>query len=119
MEGLNPNDIVKAIHIRFLPDSTKLDNLCGPRFKDACTLEFRNIISTEKVMVDGKEKNVTTLKPIATAVAEWKAQNGGSAGSETGGNTGGDTGGSGGNTGGSGGDTGGSGGDDGDDEDMN
>ena len=63
MDGLNPNDIVKAIHIRFLPDATKLDNLCGPKFKDACTLELRNI--------------VTTLKPIATAVAEWKAQNGG------------------------------------------
>ena len=28
MDGLNPNDIVKAIHIRFLPDATKLDNLC-------------------------------------------------------------------------------------------
>ena len=87
MDGLNPNDIVKAIHIRFLPDSTKLDNLCGPKFKDACTLELRNIISTQKVMVNGKEKNVTTLKPIATAVAEWKAQNG--EGSGTGGSTGG------------------------------
>ena len=89
MDGLNPNDIVKAIHIRFLPDSTKLDNLCGPKFKDACTLELRNIISTQKVMVNGKEKSVTTLKPIATAVAEWKAANGGtSSGSETGGNGG-------------------------------
>ncbi len=38
MEGLNPNDIVKAIHIRFLPDSTKLDNLCGPQFKNRCSL---------------------------------------------------------------------------------
>ena len=83
MDGLNPNDIVKAIHIRFLPDATKLDNLCGPKFKDACTLELRNIIDTQKVMVNGKQKVVTTLKPIATAVAEWKAQNGSSAGSET------------------------------------
>ena len=76
MDGLNPNDIVKAIHIRFLPDATKLDNLCGPKFKDACTLELRNIVDTQKVMVNGKQKTVTTLKPIATAVAEWKAQNG-------------------------------------------
>ena len=91
MDGLNPNDIVKAIHIRFLPDSTKLDNLCGPKFKDACTLELRNIIATQKVMVDGKEKTVTTLKPIATAVAEWKAQNGGTTGGDgNGGTTGGD-----------------------------
>ena len=77
MDGLNPNDIVKAIHIRFLPDATKLDNLCGPKFKDACTLELRNIVDTQKVTVNGKQKTVTTLKPIATAVAEWKAQNGG------------------------------------------
>ena len=99
MDGLNPNEIVKAIHIRFLPDSTKLDNLCGPKFKDACTLELRNIIATEKVMVNGKEKSVTTLKPIAPAVAEWKAANGGSSsGSETGGNSG-NSGNSGGNSG--------------------
>ena len=76
MDGLNPNDIVKAIHIRFLPDATKLDNLCGPKFKDACTRELRNIVDTQKVTVNGKQKAVTTLKPIATAVAEWKAQNG-------------------------------------------
>ena len=84
MDGLNPNDIVKAIHIRFLPDSTKLDNLCGPAFKDACTLELRNIVDTQEVTVDGKKKKVTTLKPIATAVAEWKAQNGQGSGSQSG-----------------------------------
>ena len=84
MDGLNPNDVVKAIHIRFLPDSTKLDNLCGPAFKDHCTLELRNIIATQKVTINGKEKSVTTLKPIATAVAEWKAQNGESSGSNSG-----------------------------------
>ena len=95
MDGLNPNDIVKAIHIRFLPDATKLDNLCGPAFKDACTLELRNIIDTQKVTVNGKQKTVTTLKPIATAVAEWKAQNGqggSSSGTEGGGNSGGNSG---------------------------
>lgn len=77
MDGLNPNDVVKAIHIRFLPDSTKLDNLCGPQFKNRCTLEFRNIVDTIEVTVDGKKKKMQTLKPIATAIAEWKAANGG------------------------------------------
>ena len=110
MEGLNPNDVVKAIHIRFLPDSSKLDNLCGPAFKDACTLELRNIVDTQEVTIDGKTRKVQTLKPIATAVAEWKAgtngggsstpseggQNGGGTneGGTTGGNEGGDNGGS-------------------------
>ena len=77
MDGLNPNDVVKAIHIRFLPDSTKLDNLCGPQFKNRCTLEFRNIVDTIEVTVDGKKKKMQTLKPIATAIAEWKAEHGG------------------------------------------
>ena len=77
MDGLNPNDVVKAIHIRFLPDSTKLDNLCGPQFKNRCTLEFRNIVDTIEVTVDGKTKKMQTLKPIATAIAEWKAAHGG------------------------------------------
>ena len=77
MDGLNPNDIVKAIHIRYLPDSTKLDNLCGPQFKNRCTLELRNIVDTQEVTIDGKTKKVQTLKPIATAVAEWKVQHGG------------------------------------------
>jgi hypothetical protein len=84
MDGLNPNDIVKAIHIRFLPDSTKLDNLCGPQFKNRCTLELRNIIDTVTVTVNGKEKKMQTLKPIATAVAEWKESHGGDGGNSGG-----------------------------------
>ena len=100
MDGLNPNDIVKAIHIRYLPDSTKLDNLCGPQFKNRCTLELRNIVDTQEVTIDGKTKKVQTLKPIATAVAEWKEQHGsgttntgGSTNTGGGTNTGGDNGG--------------------------
>ena len=84
MDGLNPNDIVKAIHIRFLPDSTKLDNLCGPQFKNRCSLELRNIVDTVTVTVNGKEKKMQTLKPIATAVAEWKESHGGDGGNSGG-----------------------------------
>ena len=100
MDGLNPNDVVAAIHIRFLPDSTKLDNLSGPQFKNACTLELRNIVDTTVVEVDGKIKKVQTLKPIATAVAEYKSGN--AQGGNTGGNTGGGNNNTGGNTGGGG-----------------
>ena len=98
MEGLNPNEVVKAIHIRFIPNQSKLDNLAGPAFKDQCALELRNIIDTEKVVVDGKEKTMTTLLPIATAVARLKnsdnAGGGNTGGSSTssGSSTGSDTG---------------------------
>lgn len=87
MEGLNPNDIVKAIHIRFLPDSTKLDGLTGTMFKDQCSMELRNIVDTQEVILNGKSVKVQTLKPIATAVTELKANGGstsGNGGSEDG-----------------------------------
>ena len=86
IEGADPNDVVKGVHIRFLPYGVEDDNITSRRFKqEYCSLEFRNIIDTQEVMVDGKKKKVTTLKPVATAVAEWKAQNGqGDSGSNTG-----------------------------------
>ena len=95
MEGLNPNDIIQGIHIRFLPDMTREDNLCGPAFKEACALELRNIVDTEAVVINGKTRKVQILKPISTAVAELRAGTvtptpGGNTG---GGNTGGDNGG--------------------------
>jgi hypothetical protein len=111
MDGLNPNDIVDSIHIRFLPDSSKLDNISGKAFKEACALEFRNIVDTQEVTVNGKIRKMQTLTPISTAVAITRA--GGASGSGSGTNTGGNTGGStGGNTGGNNG-GGGDGGDDG------
>ena len=90
MDGLNPNTIVKGIHLRFKPDSTKLDNLCGPAFKKACSLELRNIVDTEEVTSDGKTRKVQVLEPVSSAVAKWKAQNGGNSGSNggNGGNSG-------------------------------
>lgn len=75
MEGLNPNDLVQAIHIRFLPDSSKLDNICGPAFKKACALELRNIVDSEEVIINGKVRKVQTLTPIATAVAQLRSGN--------------------------------------------
>ena len=102
MDGLNPNDIVEAIHIRFLPDTSKLDNISGKAFKEACALEFRNIVDTQEVTVNGKIRKMQTLTPISTAVAITRSGGSSNTGSNTGSNPGGSTGG---NTGG-GGDTG-------------
>jgi len=105
MDGLNPNDIVEAIHIRFLPDTSKLDNISGKAFKEACALELRNIVDTQEVTVNGKIRKMQTLTPISTAVAVTRSggsvpSTGGNTGGSTGGNTGGNDGG-GGNGGGS------------------
>ncbi len=89
MEGADPNEVVKGVHIRFLPYGVEDVNITSRRFKEEfCSLEFRNIIDTQTVTIDGKTKKLTTLKPIATAIAELKAEGGSSTGSETGGNSG-------------------------------
>ena len=105
MESADPNDVVKGVHIRFLPYGVEDDNITSRRFKEEyCSLEFRNIVDSQEVTVDGKKKKVQTLKPIATAVAEWKSLtpspsptgegSGNQGGTNTGGdNTGGDNGG--------------------------
>jgi len=95
MESADPNDVVKGVHIRFLPYGVEDDNITSRRFKEEyCSLEFRNIVESQEVTVDGKKKKVQTLKPIATAVAEYKAggltpSTSGSGSSNTGGNNGG------------------------------
>jgi len=95
MESADPNDVVKGVHIRFLPYGVEDDNITSRRFKEEyCSLEFRNIVDSQEVTVDGKKKKVQTLKPIATAVAEYKAggltpSTSGSGSSNTGGNNGG------------------------------
>jgi hypothetical protein len=77
MAGADPNDVVKGVHIRFLPYGVEDEKITSRRFKDEyCTLEFRNIVDTIEVTVNGKTKKMQTLKPIATAVAEWKEAHG-------------------------------------------
>ena len=98
MDGLDPNDLVQAIHIRFLPDTSKLDNISGPSFKKACSLVLRNIVDTQEVTVNGKIRKMQTLTPISTAVAITRSSGstpstGGNTGNNPGGSTGGNTGG--------------------------
>ena len=77
MEGADPNAVVKGVHIRFLPYGVENDNITSRRFKEEyCSLEFRNIIDTQEVTIDGKKKKVTNLTPIETAIAKWKEANG-------------------------------------------
>ena len=77
MEGADPDAVVKGVHIRFLPYGVEDDNITSRRFKqEYCSLEFRNIIDTQEVTIDGKKKKVTNLTPIETAIAKWKEANG-------------------------------------------
>ena len=73
MAGISPQEIIKAIHIRFQPDSTKLDNLAGPAFADRCTMEMRNIIIVDRVKDPQTNKVTEVLRtevPIATFLSD-------------------------------------------------
>ena len=73
MADVNPRDVVKAIHIRFIPDSTKLDDLSGPAFADRCSLELRNVVIVDTVKDPQTNKLVErlrTLVPIDTFLSE-------------------------------------------------
>ena len=81
MAGITPQEIIKAIHIRFQPDSTKLDNLAGPAFADRCTMEMRNVIIVDRLK-DAQTGKVTevlrTEVPINTFLSENYTGNSGS-----------------------------------------
>ncbi len=73
MADVNPRDVVKAIHIRFIPDSTKLDDLSGPAFADRCSLELRNVVIVDTVKDPQTNKlieRLRTLVPIETFLSE-------------------------------------------------
>jgi len=85
MANLSPRDVVKAIHIRFLPDSTKLDDLSGPAFADRCSLELRNVVIVDTIKDSQTNKLVErlrTLVPIATFLSDnWEGVEGNTGGS--------------------------------------
>ena len=73
MAGITPAEIVKAIHIRFLPDSTKLDNLAGPAFADRCSMEIQNVVVVERIKdaeTDKVKEVLRTEIPINTFLSE-------------------------------------------------
>ena len=77
MASASPRDVVKAIHIRFIPDSTKLDDLSGPAFADRCSLELRNVVIVDTVKEGNKViERLRTLVPIESFLSEnWASPN--------------------------------------------
>ena len=80
MANVGPRDVVKAIHIRFIPDTTKLDDLSGSAFADRCSLELRNVVIVDTIKDPQTNKLVErlrTLVPIATFLSDnWEGVEG-------------------------------------------
>lgn len=58
------DQIVKGVHVRFLPDSTKLDNITSKKFKERCNLSYHMLETVTKVTTAGKTVYYHSYTPI-------------------------------------------------------
>lgn len=62
----NVNTDVKGIHIRFIPENAKGEEITSRQFADLCTLMTAGVWTVEKVTIGGKQKSVRRFRPMAS-----------------------------------------------------
>ena len=83
-ENYSTNEHVKGVHVRFLPDSTSLDNITSRTMKEKCSLRIKNIVNVTTL---NNGKKVSTETPYGEYTSPQPSQNGegaGQTGNETG-----------------------------------
>lgn len=65
----NVNTDVKGIHVRFIPENAKGEEITSRMFADMCTMMTAGVWTTEKVTISGKEKSVRRFRPMASFAA--------------------------------------------------
>ena len=68
---LNLRELIDGVHIRFIPEDSKGEELTSRKFKDTCVLENVGVIEIEKVGTAPNIKRLQTLVPMDT----WRQQN--------------------------------------------
>ena len=68
--ALGADDIVQGVHVRFLPDSTNLDNITSKKFKEQCSLKLHMLEEVTVTEVDGKKVYKHTYTPISEKAKE-------------------------------------------------
>ena len=69
----NVNTDVKGIHIRFIPENAKGEEITSRMFADMCTMMTAGVWTVEKVTISGKEKSVRRFRPMASFAAQRKS----------------------------------------------
>ena len=64
-------ELIDGVHIRFMPEDCKGEELTSRKFKDSCVLESVGVIEIEKVGTEPNIKRMRTLVPMDT----WRQQN--------------------------------------------
>ena len=68
------NDLIKGVHLRFLPEGAKGEELTSRNLKGDCVFEMRDLITVHKVTVEGKVKRYQTRVPIASLALQEQDQ---------------------------------------------
>lgn len=63
-KNLGADNIVEGIHVRFLPDSTDLDNITSKEFKKRCVLKLNMLETVTTTEVGGKKVYKHSYVPI-------------------------------------------------------
>ena len=62
----DPTSIIKGVHVRFLPESSELDNITSRQFLTrGVSAASMNIVKSEVRTVDGKSKRVQVVQSLA------------------------------------------------------
>ena len=75
-EAINVSQDIAGIHIRFIPENEKGDELTSRKFKDLCVFNVAGIIEVTTITEGDKKKRYRKLVPLNTWEQEHE-QNGG------------------------------------------
>ena len=60
------NDLIKGVHLRFLPEGVKGDELTSRKLKAQCHFEAYQLVKAHYKMIGGKKKTYQTRVPLST-----------------------------------------------------
>lgn len=66
----NVNTDVKGIHVRFIPENAKGEEITSRMFADMCSMMTAGVWTVEKVTISGKQKTVRRFRPMASFTAQ-------------------------------------------------
>ena len=74
VEAFDVNTNIEGVHLRFLPEGAKGEELTSRNLKGDCVFEMRDLITVHKVTVEGKVKRYQTRVPIASLALQEQDQ---------------------------------------------
>ena len=66
----DPQVHIKGIHLRFLPEGTKDDNITSRELKKQCVFEMNDLVESFEKTIDGKKKTYQVRKRLSTLAIE-------------------------------------------------